>query len=67
MGFFWSVGKERSQDNAKDVDLGHWHFHFLTITWQRAGAGRCGGGRQQFSFASVNFHMPLRYPKEDDE
>lgn len=65
--------KERSQDNAKDVDLGNWHFHFLTMTWQRARQGDVvvvglGGGReQQLGFAPVNFHMPLRYPKEDDK
>lgn len=44
MDCFRSVRKERSQDNAKDVDLGHWHFHFLAITRQRAGQGDVVGG-----------------------
>lgn len=65
MVYFSSVRKERSQDNAKDVDLSNWHFHFLTVTWE--GEGSVVGEKKQFRFRSVNFHMTRRYPKEDIE
>lgn len=54
MACFCSVRKERSQDNAKDVDLSNWRFHFFIVTWQ--GEGSVAGGQKQFRFRSVNFH-----------